>query len=175
MVKLSELPKKLTELLKKYKYAGLVLLLGIALLLLPIGKSEEKDAEPAKEEILTDEEYAAQMEQRLTHMLSQIKGAGQVQVMLTLRRGSQTEYQTDVQLSSNTESSQKSEERKTVILSEGSAYDKAAISTVEYPQFMGALIVCQGAQQPAVRLDLIEAVSALTGLSSEQITVVKMK
>ena len=175
MGKLGEWPKKLTELLKKYKYAGLVLLLGIALLLLPSGKKEKKTETPVVEESITDEAYAQETEKRLQEMLGQIKGVGQVQVMLTLRRGSQTEYQTDVQLSSNGESSQKSEERKTVILSEGSAYDKAAISTVEYPRFLGALIVCEGAEQPTVRLALVEAVAALTGLSSEQITVVKMK
>lgn len=175
MVNVGEIGKKLVEFLKKYKYAALVLLLGIALLLLPSGKKEkEAETKPAKEGI-TDELYAQQTEQRLQEMLGQIKGVGQVQVMLTLHRGSQTEYQTDVQLSSNAESSQKSEERKTVILSEGSAYDKAAISTVEYPRFLGALIVCEGAEQPTVRLALIEAVAALTGLSSEQITVVKMK
>ena len=175
MVKINELPKKLVDILKKYKYAALVLLLGIALLLLPIGGDEEETEEPAKESSMTDEDYALQIEQRLTQMLMQIKGAGQVEVMLTLQRGSQTEYQTDVQLSSNEENLQKSEERKTVILSEGSAYDKAAISAVEYPQFLGALIVCEGADLPTVKLDLIAAVSALTGLSSDQITIVKMK
>ena len=175
MVKLVEMLRKLADFLKKYKYAGLVLLLGIALLLLPSGK-KEKNSEPiTAEESVTDEAYARQTEQRLQEMLCQIRGVGQVKVMLTLERGSQTEYQTDVQRSSNEESSQKSEERKTVILSEGSAYDKAAISTVEYPRFLGALIVCEGAEQPTVRLALVEAVAALTGLSSEQITVVKMK
>ncbi len=175
MAKVNDLPKKLLEFLKKYKYAALILLLGIALLLLPQSSGEDPKEIIQEENVITDEEYANQMEQRLIQMLTQIEGAGQVQVMLTLERGSLTEYQTDLQLSSNGESQQKSEERKTVILSEGSAYDKAAISAVEYPRFLGALIVCQGADQPTVRLNLIDAVSALTGLSSDQITVVKMK
>ena len=175
MVKLEELSKKLTPFLKKYKYAVLILLLGIALLLLPTGKNKKAEETIPEQTAITDENYAALLEARLTEMLSQIHGAGKVEVMLTLRRGSQTQYQTDIQTNSNGDGNQKSEERKTVILSEGSAYDKAAISTVEYPQFMGALIICEGAEKPTVRLDLIEAVSALTGLSSEQITVVKMK
>ena len=61
-----------------------------------------------------------------------------------------------------------------MILSEGSAYDKAAVSAVRYPQFQGAVVVCQGADRPSVRLDIINAVSALTGLGSDRITVVKM-
>ena len=175
MVKLEEFSKKAMPFLKKYKYAALIFLLGMGLLLLPTGKEKKVEEMPAVQTVLTDEEYANLLEVRLREMLSQIDGAGQVQVMLTLRRGSQTQYQTDIQTNSNDDGKQKSEERKTVILSEGSAYDKAAISTVEYPQFMGALIVCEGAEKATVRLDLVEAVSALTGLSSEQITVVKMK
>ena len=128
-------PKKLWQGLKKYRYAALVLLLGLALLLLP--------------------------------------GAGQVSVMLTLETGERVEYQTDVQASSD--GAQSSESRKTVILSEGSSYDKAAVAATTYPRFQGALIVCEGADSAAVRLRLLEAVSAVTGLSTDRITVVKMR
>ena len=126
-----------------------------------------------QEESLSDEAYAQVMEQRLQDMLSQVSGSGQVRVMLTLQTGSRTEYQTDTQLTDSGTQSQ--EERKTVILSEGSAYDKAAVSAVQYPRFQGALILCQGADQSTVRLDLVNAVAALTGLRSGQITVIKMK
>lgn len=176
MVKLDGVLQKCLAGLKKYKYAVLVLLLGVVLLLIPHSNSAEDTSETKTQEPeSTDSAYAAQLEKRLSEVLGQIDGVGRVEVMLTLQRGSQTEYQTDIQTSTNGETQQKSEERKTVILSEGSAYDKAAIAAVEYPQFLGALIVCQGADLPTVRLELISAVSALTGLRSDQITVVKMK
>ncbi len=175
MDKWRDFPKKLVEVLKKYKFAVLILLLGIALLLIPSGEKEKTEASVQVESSLSDEEYAGQMEARIQQMLSQIQGAGQVQVMLTLQRGSRTEYQTDLQLSENEENKQYSEERKTVILSEGSAYDKPAVSAVEYPEFLGALIICQGAEKAEVKLSIVQAVSALTGLSSDRITVVKMK
>ena len=38
MERVNELPKKILAGLKKYKYAALILLLGIALMLLPFGK-----------------------------------------------------------------------------------------------------------------------------------------
>lgn len=172
MDKAGVLLKKAAEFLKKYKYAAAVLLLGLALMLLP-GKSSEEVQSPPSEASCDDSSYAQTVEQQLKEILQKISGAGQVEVMLTLRKGSATEYQSDVQSSQSGE--QSSEERKTVILSEGSAYDKAAICAVEYPQFQGALIVCQGAEQASVKLNLVQAVSALTGLSSDQITVVKMK
>lgn len=173
MERVNELPKKILAGLKKYKYAVLVLLLGIALMLLPFGKKEEAPEAEVQEDTLTDEAYAQALEQRLEDMLCQVSGAGQVRVMLTLQTGSRTEYQTDTQISDSETQSQ--EERKTVILSEGSAYDKAAVSAVQYPRFQGALILCQGADQSTVRLSLVNAVAALTGLSSGQITVIKMK
>ena len=158
-------PKKLWQGLKKYRYAALVLLLGLALLLLPGGKKTTQKSNAAAS--------AAETERRLTQMLQQIAGAGQVSVMLTLETGERVEYQTDVQASSD--GAQSSESRKTVILSEGSSYDKAAVAATTYPRFQGALIVCEGADSAAVRLRLLEAVSAVTGLSTDRITVVKMR
>ena len=173
MERVNKLSKTILAGLKKYKYAVLILLLGIALMLLPFGKKEEAPEAEVQEDTLTDEAYAQALEQRLEDMLCQVSGAGQVRVMLTLQTGSRTEYQTDTQISDSETQSQ--EERKTVILSEGSAYDKAAVSAVQYPRFQGALILCQGADQSTVRLSLVNAVAALTGLSSGQITVIKMK
>ena len=39
----------------------------------------------------------------------------------------------------------------------------------------GAVVVCQGADQPSVRLDVTNAVAAYTGLGSDKISVIKMK
>ncbi|MEI3071352.1 MAG: stage III sporulation protein AG [Oscillospiraceae bacterium] len=165
-------PKKLWQGLKKYRYAALVLLLGLALLLLPGGKKTTQKSN-AQLPTAAQTDYAAETERRLTQMLQQIAGAGQVSVMLTLETGERVEYQTDVQASSD--GAQSSESRKTVILSEGSSYDKAAVAATTYPRFQGALIVCEGADSAAVRLRLLEAVSAVTGLSTDRITVVKMR
>ena len=69
-------PKKLWQGLKKYRYAALVLLLGLALLLLPGGKKTTQKSNAAASAAQTD--YAAETERRLTQMLQQIAGAGQV-------------------------------------------------------------------------------------------------
>ncbi len=179
MVRANDITGKVLKALKKYKYAVLILLLGIALLLLPSSSKKETKTQATEVPQTTAEDntYAAQTEQRLTEMLSNIEGAGKVEVMLTLRTGSRTRYLTDTQNSEETSDSgtQRTSEQKTVILSEGSAYDKAAVSAVDYPLFQGALIVSEGADSASVKLALTQAVAALTGLSSDQITVVKMK
>ena len=170
MAQLGEQLQKLMCGIKKYKYALLVLLLGMALLLIPSKKEETKRV--SEEDAPND--YAQQMEQRLTQALSQIEGVGKVQVLLTLANEGTIHYHSDIQLVSENGTAER-EERKTVILSEGSAYDEAAVSSVDTPSFQGALIVCEGGANASVRLKLTQAVAALTGLSSEKITVVKMK
>ena len=44
-----------------------------------------------------------------------------------------------------------------------------------YPVYQGAVVVCEGAERAAVRLAIVEAVSSLTGLGSDKISVIKMK
>ncbi len=171
----AEWANKLLAGLKRYKYAAIVIVIGLALLLIPSKKAEEAPSAASPVE-MDDQLFLTQIEERLQQLLGQMRGAGEVRVMLTLKTGSETRYQTDTSTVSETKdgSERTQEEQKTVLISAGSAYDEAAVSAVEYPRFQGALILCQGADDPTVKLGCINAVSALTGLSSDRITVVKM-
>ena len=157
---------------KKYRWALLVLLVGVALLLLPSrggsGQEQPDRTEQAASDL--DASYRQELEQRLSELLSGVEGAGEVRVLLTLKTASQTRYQTDTSSTEDTDASgsRRTAEEKTVILSEGSS------RTVDYPVFQGAVVACSGAGSAAVRLSLTNAVSALTGLSAEKITVVKL-
>lgn len=170
--------KKITGGIKKYKYAILVLLLGAALLLWP--SSGEKKTQKAQEELQqssqSEDQWLVQMEQELSETLSQIAGAGDVKVMLSLRTGMQSIYQSDTE--ETTQDSDTGQSRaisqKTVVLSDGQS-EQAAVSQTIYPCFQGAVVISQGADQPAVKLDLVNAVSSLTGLGTDKITVIKMK
>ena len=73
----------LSSRLKKYKWVGLVLLVGLLLLAWPAGK--ENQAETAAETPQTFD--LAATEARLAEALSQIRGAGEVTVVLTLAGG----------------------------------------------------------------------------------------
>lgn len=175
MQSMNDRAQKIFGALKRYKYVLLIVLLGLILLLLPTGSDEA----PAEDSPITtdDNVYITQLEERLSDILSAMEGAGEVRVALTLKTGSQISYQTDNSMTSDTEDGKQrlTEEQKTVILSVGSAYDEAAVCATEYPCFRGALVLCGGADDPIVRLNCINAVSALTGLSSDKITVLKMK
>lgn len=177
MNKVETLLGKIWFSIKKYKYAALLLVVGISLLLLPGSEKEKKEViqnDPQKENFA---DYTQQLEDRLCQILSQIRGVGKVEVILTLKQGEEHHYlydesiRTEAKEGSNvTDTSQ-----KTVIFSQGSSYDEPMITRTDYPLFQGALIVCEGGGDAEIKLQLTQAVSALTNLSSHNITILKMK
>lgn len=159
--------KRFIGILEKYKYALAVVLIGVLLLLLPSQKTEE-ETEQTQSVAGTES-----LEQMLENTLSQIDGAGDVQVLLTRQTGEETLYQTDTDQSTDSESS--SQQSQTVIISDQNRNETGLVRRTDPPRYLGALIVCQGADSARVRLAIVEAVSCVTGLSSNQISVLKMK
>lgn len=160
--------RKLIGAAGKYKYALVIVLIGMGLMLLPTG---EDPAEQPPEE--TQTAVADDLEARLSQVLSQISGAGRVEVILTLRTGAETVYQSDTQSDQDTERRQESAD--TVLVEDAQNRETGLVRRVDAPAYRGALVVCQGADQPSVRLAIVEAVACLTGLGADQISVVKMK
>ena len=68
-----------------------------------------------------------------------------------------------------------SSDRETVIVSTGSGTEEAVSVKTIYPEFKGALVICQGAGNASVKLEVLKAVSAITGLSSDQISICQRK
>ena len=168
--------------LLKYKYPFLILVLGLVLALWPAREKKTAAAQPTPTEEQAEQtpdwqRYREQTEAQLASILSGVEGAGRVRVMLTLRSGPAVRYQTDAKTETITDGEKNSSasEYKTVILSRGGSYNEAAVVKTDYPVFQGALILCEGGDNAAVRLALSTAVAALLGLGTDQITVVKMK
>lgn len=151
------------ELLKKYGSVALVVLVGIFLLLFPMGQ-EETETEAA---VVTAEQSGLQEE--LAKLLSCVSGAGRVEVLLSQAQGEETLYQ-EQQRISGTETS-----RDTVVLSGPDRAEFGLIRQVNSPVYQGAVILCQGADSPGVKLAMVEAVKCATGLTADRITVLKMK
>ena len=160
--------EKLEQLWKKYRLALVVLLAGVTLLVLPRGK--QGTAEMAKEPGY-DEFSLAETERRMEEILSRIEGTGKLALMLTLKSGSQLELAEDTD--QPTDSDEQRIKSETVTINRGSGYQDIVVTQQFYPDYQGAVVVCQGADQAAVRLAVTEAVAALTGLSADRITVAK--
>lgn len=157
----------LEQLWKKYRLVLLIVLAGLLLMLLPGGSDQETEEVRQERETFSLEET----ERRMEAILSRIEGTGKLQLMLTLKSGSQLYLAEDTDESADGEEVQV--QRETVTLHRGSGYEDVVVTRQIYPMYQGALVVCQGADKAAVRLAVTEAVAALTGLSSDKITVVK--
>lgn len=169
MVKL-ELKGKLLDFGKKYRYAILIVLIGIGLMLLP-GTSKNKQVTETKKTESTYEELP-DISDRLAQMLSKIQGAGKVEIMLTVAQGEKYIYQTDETITSGESGTSKWD---TVIITDEDRAQHPIVQQVNPPIYQGALIVCQGAENASVRLAIVDAVSKMTGLGADKISVVKMK
>lgn len=156
---------KAKVLFDKYKYVALVLLLGVFLMMLPGSKEEDEPVnEPQQQYDLSSE---------LENILSNIDGVGRVDVLLTQSKGAETIYQTDEDrdISSDSESIR----TETVIISGTDRGEYGLVRQENPPGYRGALIVCEGADRPSVRLAVVEAVASITGIPTDRITVLKMK
>ena len=155
--------------LGKYKYVLLVAALGTLLLLWPTGDGKRQAADGILPEPQEDFDLEA-LEEKLSRTLSQVEGAGQVTVTLTVKSGMERVLASD-RTTSVTERGSSVEEETVLVNSGGS--QEAVLLTQRYPTFQGALVVCQGGDDAEIRLTLTQAVSALTGLGADRITVCK--
>ena len=151
------------EIWKKYRCVLLVVLAGLVLLALP-ERSEKAQTE------VSQTQPKSSLQEDLETILSQVQGAGNVRVLLTQAEGERTVYQTDTDADASGGT-----RRDTVILTGSDRVQTGLIQQQLSPVYLGAVVVCQGADSASVRLSVVEAVANATGLSSDRITVLKMK
>ena len=109
------------------------------------------------------------MEERLEAILSDIEGAGRVQVLLTEDAGRQTLYQTDVQ----SDESHRTED--TVLVEDAARTETGLVRQTLEPEYRGAVVLCDGADISTVKLAIVQAVGCVTGLGADRICVLKRK
>ncbi|MCD8356164.1 MAG: hypothetical protein LUE11_06295 [Clostridia bacterium] len=163
---------------EKYKYFIAVIVVGILLLVstnLPAGeqKAEESSIQDSTFDLNT-------FQQSVADSLSQIEGAGRVEVLLSLESGEESVYASDVSQSSqstggSSDSTSETYQSTMSILSDGSYGEAPVLIKSNYPTFRGAVILCEGADSDTVRLQIVQAVSALCGISSDHISISKLK
>ena len=158
--------QRINALFGKYKYPILVALVGLGLMLLP---SEQEPTEPTEPPRVVE----SSLEEKLDALLGRIEGAGQVSVLLTEKEGSQTLYQTDSQTDADESGSRRTDD--TVLIEDENRTESGLVRQTLGPVYRGAVILCQGADDPTVKLAVVEAVRCVTGLGADQISVQKMK
>lgn len=159
---IGRLRRKATDWIGKYKFVILILLVGVGLMLIPTGSKEKTPDESVTEQV----EQQVMLADELEEILTNIQGAGRVQVMLTMRAGEQTIYQTDTP---------STDRQDTVIVTDEDRAQGGLVQQILAPTYRGAIVLCQGADSASVCLAIKDAVSKVTGLDSSQISILKMK
>ena len=154
-------------LFRKYRWAALILAAGLLLMCFP----ENQKPEPIPESQVVLQESSLQ--QSLEELLSKLDGAGKVKVLLSISTGEQYHYQTDEDL--NRHESSADQRKETVIVTSRDREEQGLLQRTDPPTYLGALVLCQGADSALVRLAVVDAVSTVTGLGADQISVLKMK
>ena len=202
---LSELfPNKLTN-WKKFSFKNLkkdqlliLLLAGILLMVIavPAGKTKEhassaSDGNTGKTvrgtSDGTDEEtYTAYLEDRLNRTLSQIEGAGEVKVMITLKSSAEKVLDKDTESDQETvteedsqggtrQSSKASKKENTVYASDSTTQGSGSpyVSKELSPEIEGVVVIADGGGNAVVKENISSAVQALFDIEPHKIRIMK--
>lgn len=160
------------KLWERYRYAALILLIGAGLLLWPDGDG----AVPVSADgTVTALETAERLQTELEEILGQMQGVGTARVLLTVDTDGERQLARDTELQYSGPASAPEDYSRVseTVLLDGGDREETVVTQTAYPTYRGALVVCQGGDRADVRLTVTEAVSALTGLSSDRITVAR--
>lgn len=173
---------------------GKILLLALAGILLLVtslpqgdkissGKAGEP-TEKSEEDVPSNEEYITTLENKLKHILENVDGVGQVEVMITLKSSGESILNKDLKEESATEEENDGETEKNsltrkkeeeTILADGSGESAPYVIKQMKPEISGVIISCEGADSNRVAADIMQAVQALFDLSSNHIKILKME
>lgn len=117
-------------------------------------------------------EYADFIEEKLEGVLSNIKDAGKVSVMVSLESGNEKIFATSTEEKTNSVSSGSTTittSEPIIITNQGSS---SPIIIKEYmPKINGIIVVAQGADKVAVRMELLKAVQAIVDVPTTNISI----
>ncbi|MGI6412485.1 MAG: hypothetical protein ACOXZ5_02285 [Syntrophomonadaceae bacterium] len=166
---------------KNRKYVLIILIcIGLLALLWPTGhRSQLTTPLPASLEVEPQNKPAYTME--LESILSQIEGAGEVKVSITLASDGVKTYATNVRNEMRetkesdskgvTKSSREENQTQDIAVSSGNPL----LIEEKYPEVLGVLIVSDGASSPLVQEKLVNAAATLLNISAHKVRVMPRK
>ena len=166
-----------------------VLILIIAMPLSPKQSESESTAEQETAAAVLDSGstqdsqnvYAAAMEKRLKHVLGQMEGVGETEVMITLSDSGETivekEQRNRIEESDaggGTRTTTEQETEETTVYVENGSEKQPYVTKEVLPKVEGVLVVAEGGDDPRVISDISDTVMALFRVEAHKIKVVKM-
>lgn len=165
---------------KNFKILLLILVAVVGLVLL-FGFDFKKDNnDTANNTISTNGyistiDYCKMIESKLIDVLSAVDGAGQVSVMITVDGSPELVYanEKDQTSSTNSSGSVTTATYSSPIIVNANGSSTALVMTEILPEVKGVIVVASGAGDVATKLNLLNAVSTLLDISTNQVTILK--
>jgi stage III sporulation protein AG len=179
---------KLMQRFKGKKRFELIIIIIIIVAIIAIFASsyiKPQDSTTTQQEVKTDtnqENQTQDMEAKLEAVLSKIKGAGHVRVMITYESGpelvpaidSSSQKSTQEQTGQNsTTTTTETEAQKPVTVQQDNGTQPLVI-TEKQPQIRGVIVVAEGAGDIRVKMDLLRAVQTVLSVDAQCVDVFVM-
>ena len=156
---------KIIDAFKKIKIEYVILIaLAVFAMIIFFGVSGNGKTD-VTESTSTVDEYVETLENKLKNCLSKVKGAGKVDVIISVGSSMQTVFATQT-----TTDASGTESRSTLVVS-----GKPVVLKEAYPEIVGVIVVCEGASNLAVRVDLVNACRTFLSVSDDRIKILSMK
>ncbi len=168
-----------TKLGKKPLLCVVLLLAGVvALVLSEAAAPSEQTSVPETTSLCSEDinDYAYELEERLTSIISRIDGVGETKVMVTLESSSEDIYLHNFDYGENVEPSGKSnvEHKDEYVIVEDKDGEKGIVVRVAQPKVRGVAVVCKGGGSQVVKSRITETVTALLDISAARVSVSEM-
>ena len=168
--KMKTLIKSLIEKIPKEKRPVILAATGIVLICAILlssffenDKTEIKDVK-TDSEIYEENQYVAELERKLTDIISSIEGAGRVKVMITLENSEENVYAIDI-----------NESKNEYVLIKTSSDEGGLLLKIIQPKVRGVAIVCDGGDVGKVKMSILDATCSAMGISSSKVSISKME
>ena len=133
-----------------------------------------------------DISYGAYWEDKLKKTLSALDGAGQVEVLITLKESEERILAKDIPCESSSTVEKDAaggtrtvltgkQEESTIYTVNASGREVPYVSKIVQPVVEGVVVLAQGGDNESVRQNIIETIQVLFGIDANKIRVVKMK
>ncbi len=132
------------------------------------GSKNDKMPEDSTKTYTSAEEYVAALENKLENVLSQISGAGQVDVIVTLESGFTYEYAKDIETRTSTAGSNDTTIVTETVITVGG---EPVVEKEIYPVIKGVVVIAKGAADFAVKMKILTAIETGLEVERENITV----
>ncbi|WRS28149.1 hypothetical protein U6B65_03200 [Oscillospiraceae bacterium MB08-C2-2] len=188
----SKIRNILSSLIPANKRVGIIVLAGLAgmtLIALPAffkSKDETKEVQASSTPEASSADYARQLEQELTALVSKIEGVGRVQVMVTLEGGveyvyaqeqkrntDKTQEITGEQQVGKTYQKENIEEKYILVESEYGKKQPLILRQLQ-PKVQGVVILCEGAGNIRVEQVLTQVVTTALPVGSNKVCIAQI-